>query len=83
MWKSTVKPDRPQVTMWCIRIAFWILKATNTHSEYIILIAFPLRKWLHEPASVLLYTSIAVLLNCYPRLRKIPLVLLFLTMIFF
>jgi len=25
-------------------------KATNTHSEYITLIAFPLQQWLHESA---------------------------------
>jgi len=25
----------------CIRIAFWINKVTNTHSEYVTLIAFP------------------------------------------
>jgi hypothetical protein len=28
------------VTTWPINIACWIPKATNTHSEYIILIAF-------------------------------------------
>jgi hypothetical protein len=31
-----------------MRIACWITKATNTHSEYAILIAFPLQQWLHE-----------------------------------
>jgi hypothetical protein len=39
--------------------AFWISKAKNTHSEYIILIAFPLQQWLHESAFMLLYTYIA------------------------
>jgi len=28
--------------IWRLRIAFWITKATNTHSEYSIIIAFPL-----------------------------------------
>jgi hypothetical protein len=32
--------DRPQTTIWRMRIACWITKATNTHPEYIILIAF-------------------------------------------
>ena len=31
----------------------WIPNATNTHSEYLIPIAFPLQQWLHERASVL------------------------------
>jgi len=34
---------------------------TNTHSEYIIVIAFPLQQWLHERASILRYTYIACL----------------------
>jgi len=40
MWKNTVDPGRPQVTIWRMRISCWITKATNTHSEYVILIAF-------------------------------------------
>ena len=36
-----------------------IPKAANTHSEYVILIAFPLQLWLHERASLLHYTYIA------------------------
>ena len=39
--------DRPQKTVWRMRIACWIPKATNTYSEYVILIAFPLQEWLH------------------------------------
>ena len=30
-WKNTAEPDRPQMTMWYIRIGCWIPKATNTH----------------------------------------------------
>jgi hypothetical protein len=33
--------------------AFWKPKATDTHSEYVILTAFPLQQWLHERVSVL------------------------------
>jgi hypothetical protein len=44
-----------------MRIACWIIKATDTHSEYVILIAFPLQQWLHEGASMLRYTYIACL----------------------
>jgi hypothetical protein len=49
-----------------MRIASWIPKATDTHSEYVILIAFPLQQWLHERASVLRYTQVACLVYvCY------------------
>ena len=36
------------------RCSCWITKATDTHSEYLILIAFPRRKSSHERASLLL-----------------------------
>jgi hypothetical protein len=42
MWKNIVEPDRPQMAMESMCIACWIPKATNTHSEYVILVAFPL-----------------------------------------
>ena len=46
-----------------MHIACCIIKVTNTHThtEYVILIAFPLQRWLHERASVLSYTYIACL----------------------
>jgi hypothetical protein len=56
-----VEPDRPQVTIWRMRTACWIPKATNTHSEYVILIAFPLQQWLNGRASMLRFTYIACL----------------------
>jgi len=61
MWKNIVKPDRPQLTVWRVNIAWWMPKATNTHSEYVILIAFPQQQRLHERHSVLRYTYIACL----------------------
>ena len=42
MWENTVQPDRLQMTIWPMHIACWIPKATKTHSEYVVLIAFPL-----------------------------------------
>ena len=51
MWKNSVPPDRSQ--MMRMYIACWITKATDTHSEYVILIAFPLQQWLRERASML------------------------------
>jgi hypothetical protein len=37
-------------------IACWVPKATKTHSEYVIFIAFPLQYWLHESDFLLCYT---------------------------
>jgi hypothetical protein len=54
--KNVVEPDRPQMTIRRMRIACWTSKATNAHSEYVMVIAFPLRQWLHEIASKLRYT---------------------------
>jgi len=56
MCKHIVESDRPQMKILRMRIACWIPKATSTHSEYVIIIAFPLQQWLHERASVLRYT---------------------------
>ena len=38
-----------------MRIACWITKDTNTHTEYVIFIGFPRQKWLHERVSMLRY----------------------------
>ena len=43
VWESVVQVDRPRMAAWLMRIACWITKATDTHSEYLILIAFPLQ----------------------------------------
>ena len=36
-----------------MRTACRIPKATDTHSEYVILVAFPLQQWLYERTSML------------------------------
>jgi hypothetical protein len=59
MWKNIEEPDRPQMTVWRMRIACWVPKDTNTQSEYIMLMDFPLQQWLNESASVLGYTYVA------------------------
>jgi hypothetical protein len=54
IWKNMADPDRPRITiMQCMLIACQITKATNTHSEYVKLIAFPRQQWLRERASLL------------------------------
>jgi len=61
VWENIAEPCRPQITTWRIRIACWIPKATNTHSQYVILTVFPLQQWLHERASMLSYMYTACL----------------------
>jgi len=63
MWTNVVEPGRPQMIIWRMRIACWILKATHTHTHtrYVILFAFPLLQWLHERASMLRCTYFACL----------------------
>jgi len=41
----------------------WLIKTTNTHAEYIILIASPLQQWLHERASVTSYVHCRFLIS--------------------
>ena len=49
------------VTYYSMTHARWVLDTRSyTHSEYWILIAFPLKQWLHERASLLHYTFIAL-----------------------
>jgi hypothetical protein len=58
-WKNIVYWGRQQMAIWRMRIACWIPKAINTHSEYVILTAFKPQQWLQEWDSVLSYTYIA------------------------
>jgi hypothetical protein len=44
---------------WRIRIARWIIRNTNTHSEYLIIIDFLMQQWLYERAWMLRCTYIA------------------------
>jgi hypothetical protein len=36
LWKNIVEPERPQTTIWRMRIACWIPKTTDTHSKFAI-----------------------------------------------
>jgi len=57
------------MTIWRMRIASYILKATNTLSEYVIRITFPLQQWLHERASVLRFKYVACLFESIIRIN--------------
>jgi len=60
MWKNMVQPGKPQMIILRMRFASWITKDTNTHSDYVILIAFPRQQWFRECG--MLY---AHCLSCY------------------
>jgi hypothetical protein len=49
------------MTVWRMRIARCIPKAANTHSEYVIIIAFPLQWLLYESSWMLRYKHISYL----------------------
>ena len=50
IWKNTVEPGKPQMTIWYMGIAWCIPKTTNQHSEYVTFTAFPVQQWLHQRA---------------------------------
>jgi hypothetical protein len=69
LWDNVAKfvePSRPQITIRRMRIACWIPKATNTHSEHVILTACPLQQKLHRRALKLHYTYI----DCIVKPRR-------------
>jgi hypothetical protein len=53
MRKNNVEQSRPHTTTRRMRITRCIPKDADTHSEYVILIAFPRQQWLHERATKL------------------------------
>ena len=59
MWKNCLEPDRPHMTIQRMHIAWSMPKATDTHSEWVVIIAFPLQQWLHELVSMSSNTYIA------------------------
>ena len=67
LWRNTVEADRQQMAIRCMCFACWIPKATNTHSKYVILTAFPLKQLLHERVSALCYIYIACLIRSVVR----------------
>jgi len=61
MWRNSVEPDRPQMTIRLMRFACWMTRATHMHSEYVTLIVFPRQQRLHQRASLLRDTHFACL----------------------
>jgi len=51
--KNIVEPSKPKMTIWRMRISYWITKATDTHSEYVILIVSPRQQHLRKHSLML------------------------------
>jgi len=60
-WENIAEPDRPQMTIRRMRCARKIIMATNTHSEYVILIALPLQQWFTKASSCQVTRTLPVL----------------------
>jgi hypothetical protein len=64
--KKVIEPDMPQIKYNAAHELLhtcWIPKATDTHSEYVILIAFTRQQWLREFARII--RTLPVLLGIY------------------
>ena len=55
MWKNILDPDRSQMTIWNIRIACWLPRATNAQACYVIFTVFPLEQWLSLSVTLCVY----------------------------
>ena len=53
--QGRARHDKGESITWRMRVTCLITKATYTHSEYVLLSAFPKEKLLHGRASVLRY----------------------------
>ena len=61
MCKSTVKPGSPQMTIWSMHVAWWVPNATNTHTDYAILIDFHCNKCRTNAPQCYVIRTLAVL----------------------
>ena len=69
-WKNNVEQGKPQKTIWRMSVECWLPKATNTYTEYLILIVFLLLQWLkNAPLSYVtrMYIACLVLTCIYLR----------------
>ena len=60
---GTARQATDDIVIGRMRVACYVTKSINTHSEYVIPIAFPLQQWLHERASILRCTYVARLVS--------------------
>jgi len=60
-----VEPDRLQMKTWLTHNEFWITKATNTHSEYVILTVFHINNGWVIANQCYVVCKLSVLFNLY------------------
>ena len=60
MWRNMAQPGKPQMATRRMRIAGLAPKATETYSEYVILITLSLQQWIHELATLVRCTYSSV-----------------------
>jgi hypothetical protein len=60
-----VRQPTEENTIRRMRTACWITTTTDTYSEYVIFIDFPIQKWLRERASMLRYSTLLVSLQLH------------------
>ena len=65
--ENTAEPRRPQRTIWRMRFAYWIPKATKTHLVHVLIIACAQQQSLKESAQVLRYIYLACLVYSKQR----------------
>jgi hypothetical protein len=63
MWENMVQPSMLQMKIRSMFIACWIIKATNTHSEYVKLIAFLRQQWFAKASQYFVISTLPLLLN--------------------
>ena len=65
MWKNSAESSRPQTTIWHMHIACWIPHATNTLSEYVMLIVFHCNNGCRNTPQYYIICALPVLLAGY------------------
>jgi hypothetical protein len=63
MWENIVEPCRLQMKIWSMLITRWIIKDTNTHSEYVKLIDFLRQQWFAKASQYFVISTKPFLLN--------------------
>jgi hypothetical protein len=68
---GTAKQATDDNTIRRMRFACWVIKATDTDSEHVIVIAFQPQQWLRERASTIRYSTLPLLLVLNPAIRTV------------
>ena len=70
MWKNTAGSGGPQMIIWRMCMACWVTKATNTHSEYVILTVFHDKNGCMNGPEYYIIRALSVLLSSWVDARR-------------